>query len=202
MYTCPRWECCSKSNTSYFIMLVGWQQRLNLPANIPLHFVAVWQRAAEGQAVRMASDMEVPMKQRCVTEFLHVEKNCTHWHSFTLAEQLWRPNSGCEHSEVVGGAFSSSNNSMIDKTCSRQPCRFLWAQHAGSYSLLAKMHSEQRWLLKNNIYSWEFSLSNCVLMLFVSAVVSNEINRRHYFQSDLYKRLIWMGKMRWQNWII
>ena len=21
MYTCPRWECCSKSNTSYFIML-------------------------------------------------------------------------------------------------------------------------------------------------------------------------------------
>ena len=27
-------------------------------------------------------------------------KSCTHWHSVTLAEQSWRPNS-----EVVGGAF-------------------------------------------------------------------------------------------------
>ena len=32
-------------------------------------------------------------------------KNCTHWHSSPLAESLWRPNSGCEHSEVQGGAF-------------------------------------------------------------------------------------------------
>ena len=30
--------------------------------------------AAEGQSDRMAPDMEVYMKQRCVTEFLHVEK--------------------------------------------------------------------------------------------------------------------------------
>ncbi len=30
--------------------------------------------AAEGQSDKMASDMEVCMKQRCVTEFLHVEK--------------------------------------------------------------------------------------------------------------------------------
>jgi len=29
---------------------------------------------AEGQSDRMASDMEVRMKQRCVTEFLHAEK--------------------------------------------------------------------------------------------------------------------------------
>ena len=29
--------------------------------------------AAEGQSDRMASDMEVHMKQRCVTEFLHAE---------------------------------------------------------------------------------------------------------------------------------
>ena len=32
-------------------------------------------------------------------------KNGTHWHSSTLAEGLWSPNSGCEHSEAVGGAF-------------------------------------------------------------------------------------------------
>ena len=31
--------------------------------------------------------------------------NGTHWHSLTLAEHLWRPNSGCEHTEVVGGVF-------------------------------------------------------------------------------------------------
>ena len=29
---------------------------------------------AEGQSDKMVSDMEVYMKQRCVTEFLHVEK--------------------------------------------------------------------------------------------------------------------------------
>ena len=32
------------------------------------------QMAAKGQSDKMASDMEVPMKQGCVTEFLHVEK--------------------------------------------------------------------------------------------------------------------------------
>ena len=30
--------------------------------------------AAEGQSDRMVSDTEVCMKQRCVSEFLHVEK--------------------------------------------------------------------------------------------------------------------------------
>ena len=47
-----------------------WQWRLNLPTNIPLHFVAVKQMATEGQNDKM----EVRMKQRCVTEFLHAEK--------------------------------------------------------------------------------------------------------------------------------
>lgn len=32
------------------------------------------------------------------------KKNGTHWYT-TLAERSWRSNSGCEHSEVVGGAF-------------------------------------------------------------------------------------------------
>ena len=32
-------------------------------------------------------------------------KNGTHWHSLMLAEHLWRPNNGCQHSEAVGGAF-------------------------------------------------------------------------------------------------
>ena len=37
-------------------------------------FVAVRQTTAEGQSDKMASDMEVRMKQRRVTGFLHVEK--------------------------------------------------------------------------------------------------------------------------------
>ena len=32
-------------------------------------------------------------------------KNCIHWHSQTLDEHLRRPNSRCEHSEAVGGAY-------------------------------------------------------------------------------------------------
>ena len=46
-------------------------------ANIHLHFATVQQMAAEGQSDKMASDMEVRMKQRCVIEFLHAEKNFT-----------------------------------------------------------------------------------------------------------------------------
>ena len=33
------------------------------------------------------------------------EKNGTRWHSSMLAEHLWRPNSGCEHSETVEGCI-------------------------------------------------------------------------------------------------
>jgi len=61
--------------------------------------------AAKGQSDKKASDVEVWMKQKCVTEFLHVEKSGIHWHSSMFAECLWQPNRGCEHSGAVGGAF-------------------------------------------------------------------------------------------------
>ena len=32
-------------------------------------------------------------------------KNGTHWHSLILTGCLWRPDSGCEHSEAVSGVF-------------------------------------------------------------------------------------------------
>jgi len=38
-----------------------------------------------------------------------------------LAESLGRPNSGCEDSEVVGGAFSSDDSTVKGKPCSRRP---------------------------------------------------------------------------------
>jgi len=56
-------------------VLVVLQWKLKLFTNIPLCFVAmVRQMTAEGQSDKMASDTEVWMKRRCVTEFLHVEK--------------------------------------------------------------------------------------------------------------------------------
>lgn len=36
---------------------------------------------------------------------LPCRRNGTHWHSLMLAESLWRPNTGCEHIWLVGGAF-------------------------------------------------------------------------------------------------
>ena len=65
-------------------------------------------------------------------------KNGTRWHSLTLAECLWRPNSGCEHSEVVGGTFLGVVTGTVGHLCW---CRFLQAQHAASCSSLAKMHN-------------------------------------------------------------
>jgi len=53
----------------------------------------------------MVPDMEMHMKQKHVIEFLHEKENGTHSYSSTLAEHLWRPNSGCEHREVVTGTF-------------------------------------------------------------------------------------------------
>ena len=41
---------------------------------MPLNFVAVRQMTEEEQCDKMAADMEVLIKQRCVIEFLHAEK--------------------------------------------------------------------------------------------------------------------------------
>lgn len=58
-----------------------------------------------GQSDKMASNVEVCMKERCDIKFLHAEKK---WHppchSWTLAEHVWRPNNGGEHSEAEGDA--------------------------------------------------------------------------------------------------
>jgi len=54
-----------------------WQQRLNLLTGVPLNFAAACQSAAEGQSDKMAPDMEVCMKQRRVTEFLHAENTAS-----------------------------------------------------------------------------------------------------------------------------
>ena len=65
------------------------------------------QMSADEQYDKLASDMEVHMKQKCVIELLHEGKNGTHWHSLMLAECFWRSKSGCEHGGAVGDAFSA-----------------------------------------------------------------------------------------------
>lgn len=66
---------------------------VEVPTDSPLHFVAVWQMSAEGQSHKMAFDMEVSMKQKCVIEYLHVEKMAPtdiHWCLlYTYGDQAW-----------------------------------------------------------------------------------------------------------------
>ena len=61
----------------------------------------------------MASSMEVHMEQRCVLEFLHVEKMAPTDIQLMLEECLWRPNSGCEQSEVMGADFQSERQATF-----------------------------------------------------------------------------------------
>ena len=95
----------------------------------------MWQAAAEGQSDRIASDMEVCMKQRCATEFLHVEKNLfidIHQHLLSIYGDQKCVASGGDCWELV---------------------------------------------FCNQV----FALSNSVIVLLVSIVVSMEINGRHSF---------------------
>jgi hypothetical protein len=67
---------------------------------------------------KVASDMEVCTKQRCVNECLHAERNCSSWHSSTLAERLLRPNSGCENSEAVRSGWLCTAVIFLGFRCS------------------------------------------------------------------------------------
>ena len=102
---------------------------MNLPTNIPLHFVAVWQMAAEGQSDKMASDKEVHMKQRCVIKFLHEEKIAP-----TDIHQCLLNVSGDETVNVSTVSrwvvwFSSGDGDMKDKPCSGCPCTSVTPQN-------------------------------------------------------------------------
>ena len=123
--------------------------------NILLHVVAVRQMAAGGQSDRMVSDTGALLNQKCFIEFLHVEK----WHplnSSTLAAHLWR-------SKLLHGQHFLSNSVIIEQPWNSDQLywyRYLWARHAASCSLLVVVT-----MLKTVFCSWEFSLSNSVIVL-------------------------------------
>ena len=153
-------------------MLVVRPQKLNLPTNILLYFVALRQVAAQGQSDKMVSNMEVYMKQRCRTEFLHAEKMAPtdiHWCLLNIY--------GDQTVDVCTVRFWVSCFSSGDSSNGSPPwCRFSWVWHTGFYSLLVKMHVYWWWLcFKTVLLSGEFALSNSVIVLFVSMVVPMEI---------------------------
>ena len=67
------------------------------------------------------------------------------------------------------------------------------SSHEGCYKcdMQALVHRWQKWVadgdncIGKQCCSWEFALSNSVIVLFLSGVVSIEINRKRYFQSSL-----------------
>jgi len=136
--------------------------------------------AAEGQSDTMASDMEVCMAQRCGTEFFLAEK-------MPLIDiHQYLPNASGDQTVDVSTVrqwvvcFSSDNNS------GSPPLVPILMSNASS-CLLTKMDSWWWWLCWRIAFcSWEFALSNSVIVLFVSVVVSMEIKRRHYFRSSLH----------------
>jgi len=82
---------------------------------------------------------------------------------------------------VVHFTSDDKDSDMKDKTC-----------RAGSCSGPVKVHSYWWRLLqqkKKRSVLWPFALSSSVIVLFVSALSSMEINRRHELQSDMFSCL-------------
>ena len=128
---------------------------------------------SRGAVWQMVSDMEVHMKQRCVTEFLHVEKMALidiHCYFLNLdGDQT------VDLSEVVSGVLHFSSG---DSGSHIHWCRLHAMLVTASWSSLAKVQSSW-WCSRTEFCSWEFALSKIVTELFVSVVVSIEIKRRH-----------------------
>ena len=83
--------------------------------------------AAEGQSDKMASDMEVQMKQRCVAEFLHVEKMAPtdiHWLNIFGDQTNVHKDQRVDVSTVRQWVmcFSSGDSKVKDKIPSGWPC--------------------------------------------------------------------------------
>jgi len=91
----------------------------------------------------MVSDTEVHMKQKCGIEILHVKKmwkkTTDIYHCLLNIDGHQKVNVSKIRWWVVH--FSSGDSNMKDKPHSRHACKYLQMRHAGSCSLLAKMHS-------------------------------------------------------------
>ena len=115
------------------------------------------------------------------------KKNGTHWHSLMFVEHFWRPKHGCEHDEVVGGAFQQWQ---------QQQCVTSASAEFYKHSIHTVVHCSWKCVADSSdcwkilFCSWEFALSNNIIVLFVSVDASREISRRQYFQRDLLISLL------------
>ena len=120
------------------------------------------------------------MKQRCVSEFPHVEKMAhidSHQHLLNV--------SGNQTVDVstVRWCISAAEIATVGHL---HCCRLLPAWHAGC-SWWVKMWCWWWWLcLKIAFCSWESTLSKGVIVFLVSVVVSMQINWRHYYRNNLH----------------
>jgi len=140
----------------------------------------------EKQSDKMASDMDA-YEAKMWNWIPPCRRNGTHWLSLMLAECLWRPNSGCEHSAAMCTLFqpwwqlyeiqTTFQTSM--HSCHTTKWRAFWSLHTPKWA-------EWWWLCWEIIFCyWEFALSNSVIVLFICVSAFMKINRRHYFQSSL-----------------
>ena len=135
----------------------------------------MWQMGPEGQSDRMASVMEVQKKQRYGIELLHVQK----WHPLTFINVCWM---FMETQQQMWAQWGSGwcASAVVTKDSGSPLLHVVKSWHAGSCPSLAKM----RLCWNITLCGQEFVLSNSIIVLCVSVVVSMEINRRHYFQRD------------------
>ena len=143
----------------------GWTFMLIL-----LHAAAMWHMAAEGQSDKMVS-----------------------W--TVLPHPLYSPNLVSSDFHLFGSMKDGLSQQHFPSNTTIIAVVKQWVTFAGSdfykHSMQSLVH--RWWKCRANggdynvkmFYSCEFALSNNVIVLFVSVVVSIEINRRHYFQSYL-----------------
>jgi len=99
------YEGCSESNASYFILLAH-----NIRGRCWGYGSRCWTLPTISRYMLLLCDRcHLWYGSASKAKVCHWTPPCgrksTHWHSSALAECLWRPNSGCEHSELVSGVF-------------------------------------------------------------------------------------------------
>jgi len=147
----------SESNASYVMMLTHdvrdrcWWHCSRVSTFLStLHYILLYNKWQQRGTLTEWCHMEVHMKQRCVTEFLHAEENGTHWHSWMLAKHIWKPNSGYEHSEAVCGTFH--------KWWQQQ-----WVTSAGTDIYECDMQSLVHWWWKCIINDADYAEKQCLV---------------------------------------
>ena len=165
------------------------------PTHILLHVVAMWQMAAEGQSDTMTSDMEVCVKQSCVTEFLlHAETVAStdvHWCFLnTCGDQPVDVSTVRQWMVHFSSNGSNSGSPLLVQICLSAACRLLFIAGKNAQLMVVVM-------LKNSV----LQLRMCFIESYYCAVCIccsfyGEKNRSHYFQNDLCIYLfIWLLKL-------